>query len=642
MYYNVIISFIGFIWSTGTSHSSLVAAATAGKRHPQAETNATKNNHFNQTNTVQIGDNAKIRVPLFHQREQTCYNRSRNCPEWAELAECRKKNAKVYMRDNCPLSCNLCNPLLEPWLPRDSDGRDLNRMTFESQRWKDFQIFKGVPQKYDIWRQSPLTTEDDREYSKSRFEDVILSQAIYLDEYYRDIQYVKNGILVSASSIDVDDIYIPHGTELPLAETCINRHPYCAQWAIQGLCDWQPQRMKDICAPMCHLCDTIELNGSKVSVLEDLNYHSSPFHRNDLFGIMDAIREDRVVIDWTTNLSRQVPTIKKTFNGVEFTILDTLQIQKQVVTQKRNKRMMQQLQNVMHSHHETGISRQQVIVMHNFATPDICLAILDTVKFGVGFNLAGVDTKNIGDDGFPESTVDYRTDLNTDDAALEEDTIRPKSSVVFLYPTIKYGNTSQFAPSLERLIENVALLIGIPVANIEMPLLLEKFTVGGFRKETSHFRTNFMKNDWNVEKDSEHSNNTFYQDYNINDSPIISNRNIREKESFSVMENARVFGFTLFLNDVKEGGSIYFPNLSNLRVEPRLGKAVLFPTVVSLNGSWDSQAQPLDANVRYTRPQDESFLVEDQITLLEHEKVIQGTKYAITIYFTRFEDETHR
>jgi ShK domain-like. len=206
----------------------------------------------NETIAVQVGNDGKA-VPLFQQREQTCHDRSRYCPEWAELAECRKKNARVYMTDNCPLSCNLCNPLLEPWYPGESHGRGINRMTFESKVEKDFQIFTGVPQKGEFSRQSsPLRSEDNREYVKSRVHDVILSQSNYLDDYYRDIQYVKHRTLISASSIDVDDTDIPPGTKLPLAETCINRHSYCALWAIQGFCDMQPRRMKAVCAPMCH------------------------------------------------------------------------------------------------------------------------------------------------------------------------------------------------------------------------------------------------------------------------------------------------------------------------------------------------------------------------------------------------------
>lgn len=367
-----------------------------------------------------------------------------------------------------------------------------------------------------------------------------------------------------------------------------------------------------------------------MSVLENnVKSHSSPFHRNDLFGIMDAIRENRVVIDWLTNLSRQVPAIEKNVDGAQVTLLDTSHIQKRVFTQKRSRESMEQLQSIIHRQYETGISRQQVIVMDNFTTPEICLAILDTIKFGVGFHLAQAETRKIGNDGFPESTRDYRTILNNDGDILEDTELVRNSSTILLYPTIKYDNTSQFAPSLERLVEKVALLVGIPVANVETPLLLEKFTVGEFRKESSHFQTSAIK-EWKVETVEGLSNETFHE-----------NRNFKQKKSSSVMKNARIFGFTLFLNDVPEGGSMHFLD-SNLRVEPRMGKAVLFPTVVSLNGIWDSQAQPLDMDVNYKHPHDDSFLVEDKSTFAEHETVAQGTKYTITIYFTRFQDEPHR
>lgn len=599
----------------------MIASAAATPDNPLMSTN--------RTNHVHKGSH----LPLFHQREQTCHDRSRHCSEWAELAECRKKNARAYMKDNCPLSCNLCNPLLEPWLPREDNPWDSHRATFESQSLLDFSIFTGVSQKLD---DIPILPDDGNlNYSMRRFHDVMLSQSKYLDEYYQDIHYFKSGTWIQASSIDVDAVDVPDGTELPLAETCINRHPYCAQWAIKGFCDSQPLRMKVMCAPMCHLCDTIELNGSRVSVLEEPSYHSSPFHRNDLFGIMDAIEEDRVIIDWPIQLSQQVASNKRMQDGTESTYLDISNIQKSVIVEKRSEESMVMLQNVMQSH-ETGISRQQMILMDNFTTAETCMAILDTIKFGVGIN-NHVKAENLASDGFPMSTTTSTNQLMEEQGILDqnemnnhqEDNVSDmdakivrKSSTVLLYPTIQHGNETQYAPSIERLIEKVALLVGIPVANIETPLVVEKFTPGEFRRETCHFDKNVSRELLKSAPSNNVTSNQEYKDYPL-----------------SIMNNARVFGFVLFLNHVQEGGHMHFPNFSNYRISPKVGRAVLFPTVVSLNGIWDPQVMtPVDGQLHDSaRMRKDSFLVEDRSTRVEHEKVVQGTKYTLTIYFRRYE-----
>ena len=54
--------------------------------------------------------------------------------------------------------------------------------------------------------------------------------------------------------------------------------------------------------------------------------------------------------------------------------------------------------------------------------------------------------------------------LNEEQAEVKEDVLR-SSAEIFLYPTIKEGagDRHKFAPSVERLLTKVSLLIGIPV-----------------------------------------------------------------------------------------------------------------------------------------------------------------------------------
>lgn len=83
-----------------------------------------------------------------------------------------------------------------------------------------------------------------------------------------------------------------------------------------------------------------------------------------------------------------------------------------------------------------------------------------------------------GDDGFQEyatkMTLKYKlskdANVNVSDASneekevIKEDVLR-SSAEIFLYPTIKEGtgDRHKFAPSVERLLTKVSLLIGIPV-----------------------------------------------------------------------------------------------------------------------------------------------------------------------------------
>jgi len=205
-------------------------------------------------------------LPLYQQREAPCFDRTPHCQMWASASECRKKNARNYMRDNCSYSCNLCNPLLVPWEPRTSHF--LCGRTFDSQEKMGITIFTGVPQKTDF-SDSPILTSKDHQipavrrlqhpsdyvYVASRIQDILASQANYLDDFYGDIDYTyhhrdqaEDG---GRSSIDTDFTDIPDGTLLPLVELCINRHPYCVNWASKGICELKPTIMQDTCAPAC-------------------------------------------------------------------------------------------------------------------------------------------------------------------------------------------------------------------------------------------------------------------------------------------------------------------------------------------------------------------------------------------------------
>jgi len=162
------------------------------------------------------------------------------------------------MKDNCPYSCNLCNTLLEPWTPPGATSESANYATYGSQLEMGVVIHTGVPQKLDFsdshirkYRPSMSTPsyQDEDEYNSKRIQDVLEYQDRYLEAFYEDLDYDDESGYHSA--IDTDAENLPMGIEMPLIETCINRHPFCANWAVKGICESKPTAMLDTCAPVC-------------------------------------------------------------------------------------------------------------------------------------------------------------------------------------------------------------------------------------------------------------------------------------------------------------------------------------------------------------------------------------------------------
>lgn len=380
------------------------------------------------------------------------------------------------------------------------------------------------------------------------------------------------------------------------------------------------------------VCKMNLVQDSKISLYETNENIPSPFRRNDLFGIMDAIHEERVIADWYTSVSNMealskanIRLVQKDIDGEVRTRMFTEDIKKSMYVWNRGPNHVKFLQSKIPTN-ETGIHLQQVMILDNFTSPEVCQAVLDAVRFGVGLDSTSARTKR-GDDGFPGSSKEgrFQTDSNGKPNEIEEHTAR-SSSQIFLFPTLKQDDRMLFAPSIERLLLKISLLTGIPAEHVEVPIKVEKFQAGEFRREVSHFR------------DAVQTMETMrYFESNVKAGDEYTGANMMD--STSTMQNARVFGVTLFLSDVKEGGSLYFPNMSqNIRVAPAIGRAVLFPTVVSLNGNWDyhvDSPDPIDAAYEH-EDSDESFLLEDMTTIFGHDKVHSGTKYSITIFFRRY------
>jgi hypothetical protein len=250
--------------------------------------------------------------------------------------------------------------------------------------------------------------------------------------------------------------------------------------------------------------------------------------------------------------------------------------------------------------------------------------LLDTVSFGIGVDSSRHD--DTGVDGFPIfKSVDTKKDSNGTPTLVTR-----KSFRVHLFPSIKDSKgVMKYSNAIERLIIKVKLLTGMDaLERVESPIVFDKHTVGDSQLVSSHFRSGI----------SRHESHLFYSDdIRVNDEEQYEDFDKPDK-----MENARLFGLTVFLSGdglATRGGEIFFPKMGGMKVYPKAGTAILFPTVSSLiEQNWSGESGALDENLDHIGT-DSSFLIEDLYTTFGHRTVRQGIKYSVTFYFRRYEDE---
>ena len=280
---------------------------------------------------------------------------------------------------------------------------------------------------------------------------------------------------------------------------------------------------------------------------------------------------------------------------------------------------------------ETSVFTERYIAMYNFTSDGLCGAILNAVKFGVGTQNRDDPNGELSDDGFPQAVrkTFYKEEENGSKSEVE---VR-HSSRLYMNPAMNTEDGKRFAPAIERLLEKLQLLVGAPRDHIEMPLIFEKFSVGEYRNATSFFKDSILTSEGQM----------FYTStVEDMDEYILPNTLTRTKSRPDTMINPRVFGVTLFLNDVEEGGEVSFPFLETNNAphvqDVSVGKAIIFPTVFSMNGQWNiSEDESLDKN--YNNDLGSSELFEDLTFAAQHNPVRKGVKYTLTVYFRRYASE---
>lgn len=556
-------------------------------------------------------------------RDRPCYDLDLHCGDWARAGECRLNAAFEYMWDNCKLSCNFCDLHLKTWTPQGGDIMALD--------YNGVQIFTGTSQQLNF-QDSPMNTDSEQksQYMKQRMYQIIEAQERYMQSIYENRFINRGSYEAKYSALNLDDC--PSGEALPLVETCFNRHTHCTLWAAKGFCDSKPYSMSEVCPLVCQVCEwNMKLDKSILTTPreQDGSWMKNPFKRMDLFGLIESIYENRMVLAQKyVALAKHSPVatlfVLTHDGGKEVPLLD-------------NESM-----GVTTNYDPNKPEERKIIRFENFLTTEECHSILNTVKFGVG-----VDTSSGlggGADGFPHATTDKALDDEGNEYILR------KSSRVFLYPSLRDDttNTQKFAPAIQVILHKITFLFGIPsYGHIESPIQFDKFNEGEFQGSVGHFEEAILTEEGNILIDRL-SKMQLNEEQDVGKDQIsqviketLPVPNLADDESSTsskqkVMENARVFGLTIFLNTGEDGGEIVFPNLNNHTVIPMRGSAVLFPVVTNLTGETGEENIAIDREYSHNG-KDHSYLKEDLSTLIVHNPVTDGLKYSVTLYIRRYE-----
>ena len=492
-----------------------------------------------------------------------------------------------YIIANCPATCNLCNPLLQPWTPIDTSN---NKVTYDSQAELGILIYAGVDQKMDFEDSvmSKFMPSFDAEWNRRRILDVQKGQQYYLDRYYKDI-IMRDGPGKIVSSIDMDRP-ITHKRMVPYLEECLNFHPYCFYWASQGFCESRPFSMSDICAPACQICRWMQYDTTPKLIDRHDQWYPNAFKRNDIIGVLEAIHENRVPVDsmGTKMIEKEnlIDFVQEKDTNDEIThYFNTEDNSKSFHKFNRTDAHVDDLKEVIQGE-EAALRQTGVVVLDNFFSLDESYFILAEIKAAVDFTSQDLSHDNV-------------SSINGSD---EGEKLHRRNSFVLKYST----KTNSDAPShLQTLYEKLSMLLTIPSDHIETTSLVEKIDPGDFRRPSMHFRS-------------------------------LEYAQVHNVSNLEYTDNARVFGVMIFLNEVK-GGEIFFPNMNNLTISAKVGRIVIFPTVVSLlpvrtitkEAYEDTKDSLFDSFI------EKSYLIEESLTFHGHQKVEEGTKYTLTIYFRR-------
>ena len=559
-----------------------------------------------------------------------CHDTNPSCYHWATMGECN--SSEEYMSDNCPLSCNLCNPLSsvaqdkhgnkgiyqqEPGREQKRSFHDIGHMRFT--RW-----IEGIETHADGIRQKRVPVEDvnhwDPGFASTRVEDVLLAQDQYLDrlrdEYSRGLKASEEG---------------RHGEiDIAVSSMCLNHSEFCALWAARGFCDSHPHAMRASCALACQTCLTY-LPGLAEKGTD--NAFSTFYERRDLIGMLEAIHDQRMVMP-----SETLKTDSNESDGDKSS--------PGVFGQSLKARTLRDLfgLNTMKVESVTEMDAvPRITKIDNFLDDEEVNGIMEFLR--------ARGTDSLDGDGFAPATKDV-VHMGPDGS----ERIVRRSSRTFIANTLSHKpkDPNAMHPIFYKIATKIELMAGIfGKDQLDLPIRFEKFEEGGFQRTSLHFGTS-------VDAEPALADLLLDYDYTVGKMPYGEDTSCKSGENPNetcctterpdsiiaprTMFNPPTFGLTIFLNDLNgegAGGEIMFPHVTDEEFTPRKGTALFYPTVYTLIGFKDSEYDWGGNKAMHLLDKDYeggdgTFLEEDLEMSIKHKRVKKGTKYSLQIYFRRF------
>lgn len=568
------------------------------------------------------------------------YKASR-CTVLRNKGDCTDPGQRNFMAMHCALTCDLCNPLMRNQHDEVSPGvpqlLDVPRYDEENEEKEGNEALSNVGNGYDESRMDNGKDSHTDSNTSSKYFSSTDSHGLFnsvsatatrshmarrVTDLMRNMErYYRDGLEDASDRV--------------LFERCKNRHELCAVWAIQGMCETKPRTMADSCGPVCHLCHYNHVDQSF--------FGTTPFLRSDLQGLFEAIEANRVVRGWNgihvVTGSRKKK--KKNGNGngsvewdgddgadnVDGTSSKARSRQQRLQQPEHRFVPMQQYQPVLYKPRPPPLSEtntftnrygqlqesiipealrekeQELFKKNNpypgyedgpivtqfdsFLTTAECEYLLDLIRAqGVGHSGSGggAPSRDGGPDGFGPPTTDARL--------LPEKKLHilRTSSRTFLQPSTTDGrvgwshgpsSSSVANPPLERILDRIELVTGVPRSHIEAPIQFDKFVQGQFHEGQPHSTHRTMAEE--TLRGSRPAGQPRPNDGNADGS---GGDNQDEQQA---RRNPRILGLTIFLNDAATSGphldgngDVVFPHLNNIRTSPKTGRALLYPTVLSL------------------------------------------------------------
>jgi len=455
----------------------------------------------------------------------------------------------------------------------------------------------------------------------------------------RNQEFIPGSQVLGYSAVDIEKA--PLGARLPLPENCVNKHPNCALWASLGYCESNVLQMGSMCSPACHSCQ-VNIQTERGVAYQESVWRHSPYQRGDLYGILENIYEDKIVVHVDVDAVNMRHQYFPANMGIELRncgltneaqYLQMLGVDVKSIRARKSEEDQKLYEKELGSK-GTGTVLSNIVTLDNLFSPEECQGLLDTVSFGIG-----VDTSKLNSetkvDGFPDKTVVVANGEGDGQRILRS------SSRVQLFPSIQDPQgVMRYSNSIERLLIKVNLLTDMDASSrVEAPIVFEKYEFGDEQHVMNHFKSAVL----NTEKNLYH-----WDDVNIAEDDQFVHMNETDFVKPDRMENARIFGLTVFLSgegEKSDGGEVYFPKMDDLEILPKTGSAILFPTVPDMVGQ-EAYAGKIRTNTSTALDEqfdhlgkDSTTLVEEVHTMFGHKPVSRGTKYCVTFYFRRYEDE---